>query len=147
MKIMEAAASKECTEVDNSQFLQGVSETGRIVQVLDSFVHEGPNGDHMCIVLELLGPSVGKVMNLYTWDEDDAPSPGLVVRMAEQVLEGLQFMHHAGMAHGGKCKPRYLQGSILNRRRYKPGQHCVSEYACHKGNYRTNSRDARRALL
>jgi hypothetical protein len=29
--------------------------------------------------------------------------------MAEQLLEGLQFMHHAGMAHGGKYEPHHLQ--------------------------------------
>lgn len=110
---MAAAVSKESTEVHNSQLLQKASETGpptkHVVQVLDSFMHQGPNGDHRCIVLELLGPSVGKIMSLYTRAEDDMPKPDLVVRMAEQVLEGLQFVHHAGIAHGGKYELHYLQ--------------------------------------
>lgn len=110
---MVAAVSKDSNELHNTQLLQEASgtdpSTTRVVQVLDSFMHEGPNGDHRCIVLELLGPSVGKIMRLYTRDEDDAPCPNLIIRMAEQLLEGLQFMHHAGMAHGGKYEPHYLQ--------------------------------------
>lgn len=77
LKIVVAAASKESTEFHNTQLLQGALSKP-LVQVMDSVIHEGPNGEYMCIVLELLGPSVGKVMSLYTREEDDTPSPSLV---------------------------------------------------------------------
>ena len=36
------------------------SDSGRenIIQLLDDFEHEGPNGTYQCLVFELLGPSV-----------------------------------------------------------------------------------------
>jgi hypothetical protein len=44
-----------------------------IVQLLDSFVHKGPNGQHDCLVFELLGPTVTAVLAAprYNMSDDD----------------------------------------------------------------------------
>lgn len=42
------------------------SSAGRIkyiVQSLDDFVHEGPNGCHLCLIFEFLGPIVDMMVN------------------------------------------------------------------------------------
>lgn len=36
-----------------------------IIQLLDGFLHEGPNGTHQCLVFELLGPTLANIVNLY----------------------------------------------------------------------------------
>lgn len=72
-----------------------------IVSVLDSFTHEGPNGTHLCIVFELLGPSVDKVVDDYYSFGDDLETD-IILRMSEQLLEAVSLIHEAGMGHGGK---------------------------------------------
>ncbi|KIX09757.1 uncharacterized protein Z518_00838 [Rhinocladiella mackenziei CBS 650.93] len=52
-----------------------------IVQLLDDFLHEGPNGCHQCLVFELLGPTCQH-------------------NVSTQMLEAVAFMHEAGYAHG-----------------------------------------------
>ncbi|KAI2944570.1 hypothetical protein CBS147321_4269 [Aspergillus niger] len=70
-----------------------------IVSVLDSFTHEGPNGTHLCIVFELLGPSVDKVVDDYYSFGDDLETD-IILRMSEQLLEAVSLIHEAGMGHG-----------------------------------------------
>ena len=72
-----------------------------IVQLLDSFSHHGPNGIHQCLVFELLGPSVDKVLADYDWGNDKL-FPETILRMSTQLLKAVRFIHSAGMCHGGK---------------------------------------------
>lgn len=72
-----------------------------IVQLLDSFTHEGPNGIHQCLVFELLGPTVDKVLADYHEGRDNL-CPETILRMSAQLLKAVQFIHSAGMGHGGK---------------------------------------------
>ncbi|XP_007573435.1 SRSF protein kinase 3 isoform X2 [Poecilia formosa] len=62
----------------------------RIVQLLDEFKLVGVNGVHLCLVLELLGPS------LRTW-QLCLGNPGLmqpwVKQILTQVLQGLDYLH------------------------------------------------------
>ncbi|KAI0102125.1 kinase-like domain-containing protein [Nemania sp. FL0031] len=69
-----------------------------IVQLLDSFSIEGPNGKHQCLVLELLGPSIPEVIDSYLRDER---LPGQVARsIAHQILLGVDFLAQLGIGHG-----------------------------------------------
>ena len=36
--------------------MEGDLDSEYIVQLLGDFLHEGPNGCHQCLVIELLGP-------------------------------------------------------------------------------------------
>lgn len=83
-----------------------------IVQLLDDFVHQGPNGSHQCLVFELLGPSIDAVLEEYQEDErwtdnedDDEEKvklePDVILKWSEQILQATKFLHDAGYVHGG----------------------------------------------
>jgi len=80
-----------------SQKITGIG-ANRFVRLLDEFQVSGPNGTHDCTVLELLGPEVFKVLETKFVT---LPSQG-VFNVARQVLEGLSWLHDAGICHGGE---------------------------------------------
>lgn len=76
------------------------SDSHRIVQLLDDFLHDGPNGRHQCLVLELTGPTVSSIVNDEkicgaTLEMDE------VLKIVTQLLEAVSSMHQAGYSHGG----------------------------------------------
>ena len=71
-----------------------------IVQLLDHFSHTGPNGTHDCLVFELLGPTVDAITQ-QIYEVGDVLDPEIILRVSEQLLRGIKFMHDAGYAHGG----------------------------------------------
>ena len=60
------------------------------VQLLNSFLHSGPNGQHFVMVFEILGVNLLEIMKRY--DYKGIPMP-LVRRMTKQVLIGLDYLH------------------------------------------------------
>ncbi|KAJ5521292.1 hypothetical protein N7527_005407 [Penicillium freii] len=102
LKIMTANSSIS-RELQNLNFLERQSPRGLasnyIVQLLDSFTHKGPNGVHQCLVFELLGPSVDKVLSDYHESQDEL-DPETVLRISTQLLKAVKFIHNAGMCHG-----------------------------------------------
>ena len=69
-----------------------------VLQVLDQFQIHGPNGTHLCIVGELLGPNIIQVMEYL----DTGRLPLDVARkVASQVARGVAFLHACGIVHGG----------------------------------------------
>lgn len=113
LKILTADSSRESRELRNLRHLEKSSERSLsskyIVQLFDSFTHQGPNGLHQCLVFELLGPSVNKVLTDY-YDSEDNLETEDIFRMTEQLLEAIQFIHDAGMGHGGEPQS-YLYSS------------------------------------
>ncbi|KAH6866131.1 putative srpk, partial [Thelonectria olida] len=68
----------------------------------DSFQHTGPNGTHNCLVSELLGPTLGAVLHcLNHIDIRETLRPDTILRASNQLLEAVEFIHQAGIAHGG----------------------------------------------
>lgn len=64
----------------------------------DHFYRDGPNGPHICFVLELLGPSVADVVDV----RFDGRLPGrLALKIAKRTLLGLAYLHEQGIAHAG----------------------------------------------
>jgi serine/threonine-protein kinase SRPK3 len=108
LKILRANSSRESQELRNLQLLQqrsqGNPSSKYIVQLLDSFIHEGPNGLHQCLVFELLGPTVGKILEDYHYSNLPFNKPETILRMSKQLLEAIKFIHDAGMGHGGNVK-------------------------------------------
>lgn len=94
--------SQECF---NLQFLEKKAvEDPRSVyfsQLFDNFIHEGPNGSHLCLVFELLGPTINIIVGDYV-DDGKRLEPTTLLRICEQLLQAVAFLHEAGMAHGGK---------------------------------------------
>lgn len=77
-----------------------------IATMLDSFVHEGPNGSHHCLVSEFLGPSLDRFMREHEKHHYAKKlamyNVGNIADMMHQVMEAVSFIHEAGMAHGGE---------------------------------------------
>lgn len=68
----------------------------RICQLDESFVHKGPNGDHICLVMEPLGLSL---LDIYRGFPDAMPLI-LVKRIATHILQALRYIHEeCGVIH------------------------------------------------
>jgi hypothetical protein len=110
---MTAESTWGSQEFDNLQLLkkrsQGMSSK-YIVESLDAFVHQGPNGRHQCLVFELLGPTVNTILEMY--DEDDLETD-TIVQLSKRLLEAIEFIHDTGMGHGGNAN-LYLSFSIFH---------------------------------
>jgi serine/threonine protein kinase len=85
---------------------QGNLSSRYIVQLLDRFTHQGPNGRHLCLVFELLGPSVDAVVQDYN-DGGDRLDAETILKISGQLLEAISFMHGFGFAHGGMVSDIY----------------------------------------
>ncbi|KAH8730405.1 kinase-like domain-containing protein [Phaeosphaeriaceae sp. PMI808] len=75
-------------------------ETGarHVMQLLDHFHIDGPNGKHECLVLDFLGPSIADVLDMRFNDER---LPGKLAKTSvEQALVGLAFLHKHNFGHG-----------------------------------------------
>jgi serine/threonine protein kinase len=71
-------------------------------QLLETFQHQGPNGTHTCLVVELLGPAVSSVMMVYNnFEIKETLRPDTILRASKQLLESIHAMHESGIVHGG----------------------------------------------
>jgi len=104
IKITTADSSKQSPELHTFLSLaghcQGHLHSKYIVQLLDHFLHQGPNGTHQCLVFELLGPTVDAVAQ-EIYQGGDVLEPETILRMSKQLLQAIAFMHEAGYTHGG----------------------------------------------
>jgi serine/threonine-protein kinase SRPK3 len=67
-----------------------------VMGVFDYFEIEGPNGNHCCIVAELLSPVLSSL------EPADIRLPLDIGRtIAAQVARGVAYLHRCGIAHGG----------------------------------------------
>ena len=73
-----------------------------VAQLLDSFFHEGPNGRHLCVVLELLGPKVSWVAEK---SQNYRLGADLARRVSGHVTEAVAYLHSCGVVHGGERSP------------------------------------------
>ena len=75
-----------------------------IQTIKDSFIEEGPNGTHICLVSELAGPSVF-AMSFFGCEgrlEGSKRLRGdLAKNVAKQTAAAVELMHSAGLVHGG----------------------------------------------
>lgn len=67
-----------------------ISESSHCAQLLNSFIHHGPNGKHFIMVFEILGVNFLEIIKRY--DYKGVPLP-LVRRLAKQCLIGLDYIH------------------------------------------------------
>ena len=67
--------------------------------VLDEFTTHGPNGNHCCLVTEVLGPSL---RNLAGEVDEFFPFPLAVAKkIAVQLARAVSELHERGIVHGG----------------------------------------------
>ncbi|KAK8143764.1 hypothetical protein G3M48_006771 [Beauveria asiatica] len=100
LKILIAKLSTSRQPVAATKALCRRKDTAELVPALyDSFFHEGPNGVHLCLVMELLGPTLCNLITYFT-DMCDRIHPEDVLRLTRQILSGVATFHGAGIARG-----------------------------------------------
>eukprot|EP00929_Paragymnodinium_shiwhaense_P118222 TRINITY_DN9014_c0_g1_i1.p1 TRINITY_DN9014_c0_g1~~TRINITY_DN9014_c0_g1_i1.p1 ORF type:complete len:641 (-),score=164.82 TRINITY_DN9014_c0_g1_i1:354-2276(-) len=68
-----------------------------VVELSDYFEHTGPNGKHVCMVFEVMGPNVLALIKRYNFK--GVPFP-IVRKLAAHVLIGLDYLHRiCGIIH------------------------------------------------
>jgi len=102
MKVQKSAASYTEAAWDEIRILESVSsksndpKTGQVsedvfaVQLLDHFTHEGPHGEHVCMVFEVLGDNLLTVIKHYKYRGMPLP---LVKQLTYQMCLALHFLH------------------------------------------------------
>ena len=117
IKIMTADATSSSHELDILRSLakrcNGSLSSKYIVQLLDDFLYQGPNGTHQCLVFEFLGPTLDTITSDYSDcnDPDLRLEPETVLRLSEQLLNALAFVHKAGYGLGGTTNREMLAGA------------------------------------
>lgn len=100
LKILKADASKHSRELlvllHLSKSDPGHPGRDHVVQLLDHFEHEGPNGLHLCLVLPVM-LSDGEAMTVRKRPRD----ANYIREVSRQILLGLDFLHDRGLIHGG----------------------------------------------
>lgn len=112
VKIKKAEDSVENSELAILRYLnqRGSSDKRSIhlTTLLDSFEEQGPNGKHLCLVSEALGPSVAAVLE-WTPSYRGLDRAGhscyrfplwISKRILKQVLLGIAYLHSEGVVHG-----------------------------------------------
>lgn len=104
LKVVRSAAHYTETAVDEIKLLQKIVQANpnhpgkkHVVSLLDSFNHKGPNGEHVCMVFEVLGENLLGLIK--RWNHRGIPMP-LVKQITKQVLLGLDYLHReCGIIH------------------------------------------------
>ncbi|KAF9169086.1 serine/threonine protein kinase, CMGC group [Mortierella sp. AD011] len=104
LKVVKSASHYTETAIDEIKLLERVVQAnpnspGRkyVVELLDHFMHRGPNGLHVCMVFEVLGENLLSVIKRYR--HKGIPFH-LVRQISRQVLMGLDYMHReCGIIH------------------------------------------------
>lgn len=77
-----------------------------VTVLLDHFQHQGPNGNHLCLVFEPMGPSANSMVEELpcfkrrTMNMDIRYPLWMAKRLLQQVLQGLAYLHGNGIVHG-----------------------------------------------
>ncbi|OQE17241.1 hypothetical protein PENSTE_c021G01368 [Penicillium steckii] len=70
-----------------------------VVELLDDFVHAGPNGSHTCLVIQPLGRDVETALSYDCESNTPAPYP-FTRRISIQTLQALDYLHQHSIMHG-----------------------------------------------
>lgn len=86
-----------------SQIKERHPQADNIIQLLDHFEHVGPNGVHLCLVLELMWTDVSDLMGGY----HGYPEIRTVIskEVTRQALHGLEILSELKIAHNGRTIP------------------------------------------
>ena len=99
LKIL-CAEELNITEIEVLEYLKekNVSHPGHqfISFLYDSFTIDGPNGSHVCLVSEVLGPSLADLVSLGKQLRASASR-----RISRQFVQAVAYLHSEGVCHGG----------------------------------------------
>ena len=99
VKILSASTSTEdCAELKMLKLFENVEhdmlKRNGIIIPSEHFWIDGPNGRHLALVMELLGPDMTGMFGAY------GHCDGLMKDVCFQLLEAMQFIHSQGICHG-----------------------------------------------
>lgn len=110
MKIKTAQDSVENAELSImnhlSQKIGSDSASAHVITLLDSFDLQGPNGTHLCLVLEVMGASVAAMIEELPQNEPkrfghvSRYPKWMAKRVLTHMLRGIAFLHSRGVTHG-----------------------------------------------
>ena len=95
LKIQKSASDYKEAALDEITLLREVNRfdkdgEARVITLLDHFQHRGPNGLHVCLVFDVLGVSLLRLIKRFNYQ--GAPLI-LVRRIARHLLMGLHYLH------------------------------------------------------
>ncbi|TEY63224.1 hypothetical protein BOTCAL_0157g00070 [Botryotinia calthae] len=104
LKVLAARLSSSSREVDMLRRMKLSPEhTGSfyVMSLLDHFTHKGPNGDHLCLISEVGGPSIKQFNECPGEYKGSRRLEASVARnVCFQVIHGLNYIHSTGVVHG-----------------------------------------------
>jgi serine/threonine protein kinase len=119
LKILVADTTKGPKELQNiqriSELIHNKPKPWRLCRLEGHFYHEGPNGRHLCLVQELLGPTLRTALGFCHYEETDRKylRPSTVLKISEQLLQTIALLHSVGIAHGGtSTTPAFFSGRL-----------------------------------
>merc|ERR1719231_1565193 len=87
----------EATLLGPIQDILPVTHFTGVVQLIDYFEHYGPNGKHVCMVFETMGPNVLALIKRYNFKGIPLD---IVRKVAAHTLIGLDYLHRiCGIIH------------------------------------------------
>ncbi|CAG9331140.1 unnamed protein product [Blepharisma stoltei] len=85
------------SEYQNAISEDGIRDHCFVVQLLNSFMHAGPNGKHICMVFEILGVNLLEIIKVYNYKGIPIPICRVI---SKQVLIALDYLHRiCGIIH------------------------------------------------
>lgn len=107
---MTAKASTDFSELAILNHLSDASlgdpSAQRLTALLDTFRHQGPNGEHQCLVYELMGTTATTLVEELpenqpkTYMKTQRYPKWMAKRILTHTLHGLAFLHKNGVVHG-----------------------------------------------
>ncbi|KAM3533582.1 hypothetical protein MY4038_003145 [Beauveria bassiana] len=101
LKILKAKSRKKDSPMREVMILEALQDSCNafVPALYDEFIHDGPNGPHICIVSNLLGPSLQHVLTDYS-NGGDRLEPDDILRLSGQLLEAIALPDDTDFAHG-----------------------------------------------
>lgn len=120
LKILRADSYGGAHDLFETEILSKISEVSKksshqgrshVMHLLDRFKHKGPNGEHVCLVFDVLGHN----LNFQTCKFEDERLPVKSVKLiAKQLLLGLDFLHReCGVIHTGMTQHIVLESAYF----------------------------------
>ncbi|KAI1750257.1 kinase-like domain-containing protein [Xylaria castorea] len=100
VKVFQAEKSTEShPEIMALRLFEGVDhqelQTNRIFTIDENFWIDGPNGRHLCFVVQVLGPAIS-----YMLKGVDLNAPELLTDLCLQAAQSLKYLHDKKICHG-----------------------------------------------
>ncbi|KAH6903313.1 kinase-like domain-containing protein [Coprinopsis sp. MPI-PUGE-AT-0042] len=106
LKILTADASEHSSGSELEVLRRSATGSGEgkrfVLQFIDSFFHQGPNGEHLCVVTEVSGPNLATFLWGYAPEGSDLDclTPELSRAFVLQIARGVEYLHSCGIVHG-----------------------------------------------